>query len=208
MDVYYQKFKSFYVSSPGRELSVHKPKRFPQLPDAALLSFGMNWYYAFHPDTYSFRAAFDFTEFQTQSGGSWLINPFYNHTEVSLGSRFIPGIGDSSIHEIPNLASARFDTAGADFGYGYTFIWDRYFASVLGAMGPGLQIQHVSRNDGADNRGYNIAWKINSNISAGWNSRSYVAGVKFLFDSLSSRIAGQEVATNLVSAQAFFGGRF
>ena len=34
VDLYYQKFRSFYVSSPFRELSVNKPARYPQLPDA------------------------------------------------------------------------------------------------------------------------------------------------------------------------------
>jgi hypothetical protein len=208
LDVYYQRYKSFYVSSPGRELSVHKPKRYPQLPDARLLSFGLNWYYAANPEAYSFRAAFDFTEFQTKSGGSWLLNPFYNHSEISLGGRLIAGIGDDSITEIPKLASGRFDTFGTGLGYGYTLILSRYFASALATVGPGLQVQHVERVDGANNRAYNLSWKINTNFSAGWNSKRYVVGVKLLFDSLTSRVAAREFSTNLVAGQLFFGGRF
>ena len=208
IDLYYQRYRSFYVSSPGRELSVHKPARYPQLPDARLVSYGANWYYVFRPTTFSLKAAFDYTEFQRLSGGSWLINPFYNHLEISLGSRFISGIGDESIVGVPNLASGRFDSLGASMGYGYSYIASRFFASGVFALGPGLQSQHVQRSDGDDGHGWNIAWKINVNASMGWNSSGYVGGVKLLFDSLSSRVADREVAANLVLGQIFFGGRF
>lgn len=208
IDAYYQQYRGFYVSSAGRELSTNKPTRYPQLPEATMLSFGFNWYHVFRPETYSLKAAFDFTEFQRVSGGSWILNPFYNHLEVSLGNVFVPGIGDESIQAIPNLASGRFNSLGSSIGYGYSYIWGRFFASGLAALGPGLQFQNVRRADGGDDKALNVAWKINVNASMGWNSHAQVGGLKVLFDSLSSRVVGREVASNLVSAQLFYGLRF
>lgn len=208
IDLYYMRMRGFYVTSPFREFSVHKPERYPQLPEALVTNYGFNWYYVSNPENYSLKAAFDQSEFQLQSGGSWLTSPFYNHLEMSLGTRFIAGVGDDSITGIPNLASGRFDTLGASFGYGYTYIDGRFFASALGALGPALQIQKLSQADGHDNTNYSLAVKINVNAASGWNYKDYVAGVKLLLDSLSSRVAGTEVASNLVSGQVFFGARF
>lgn len=208
IDLYYLRIRGFHVTGPWRELSVHKAERYPQLPEANVTNTGFNWYYVYNPENYSLKAAFDQTEFQTKSGGSWLISPFYNHFELSLGTRFIGGIGDNSITGIPILASGRFDTVGASVGYGYTYIYDRFFASALIATGPGLEYQQIGRSGDSDINEFSLAVKINFNMSMGWNGKEYVGGVKFLLDSLSSNVSGTEVASNLVSGQFFFGARF
>jgi len=208
VDAYYLRDRGFYVTSPFRELSVHKPERYPQLPDAVVTNLGFNWYYVFNPDRYSLKAAFDQSEFQTQSGGSWLASPFYNHLEMSLGDRFIGGVGDDSVTTMPNLAAGRFDTAGASFGYGYAYIWGRFFASAIGALGPGVEYQRVYPNDSGVKTNVNLAWKINVNVAMGFNYHDYVGGIKGLLDSLSSSVSGTEVASNLISGQLFFGARF
>lgn len=209
IDLYFLRSHGFYVTGPFRELSVHKPQRYPQLPDAEVTNYGFNWYYVYDPDSYSLKAAFDQSEFQTKSGGSWLVSPFYNHFEIGLGARFIPGIGDDSITSMPSLSSGRFDTAGASFGGGYSYIAGRFFASALLAAGPGLEYQRIGRSDGGgDFNHLSVAVKINFNASIGWNSQSYVGGIKFLLDSLSSNVSGTEVASNLISGQVFFGARF
>lgn len=208
LDTYYQAFRGFYVSSPFRELSVHKPARYPQLPDAQVKNFGFNWYYSLDPNHYSLRAAFDEGEFQLRSGGSLLFNPFYNHLEISLGSVFLPGIGDNSVQGIPNLASGKIDSLGVSAGYGYSFVFGRYFISGQGAVGPAGQIQNIRPSAGSNEENFSLALKINVNAAAGWNGKEYLLGVKFLLDSLSSRVADTEFASNLISAQAFLGKRF
>lgn len=208
IDLYYLRIRGFYIASPWQEFSVHKPERYPQVPDAVVSSFGFNWYYVFQPETYSLKAAFDQSEFQKESGGSWLISPFFNHFEMSLGTRFIRGIGDDRVTELPRLASGRFDSLGASFGYGYSLIYGRFFASLIGAVGPGAQYQKIGRSEDVDVQNLTLAVKINVNGSLGWNFKSYVGGFKAILDSLSSDISGTRVASNLVSGQLFFGARF
>ncbi|MGZ6480294.1 MAG: DUF4421 family protein [Bdellovibrionales bacterium] len=209
IDLYYLRVRGFYIASPWQEFSVHKPERYPQVPDAVATSFGFNWYYVLHPERYSLKAAFDQSEFQKESGGSWLASPFYNHFELSLGTRFVPGIGDDHVTGLPNLASGRFDTLGTSFGYGYTYIYGRFFASALAAVGPGVEYQKIGRSDGSgDVKNVSLAIKINVNGAMGFNFKNYIGGVKFLLDSLSANVSGTEVASNLVSGQVFFGARF
>lgn len=207
MDFYYQHFRGFYATSPGRELSVHRPARYPQFPDATVTNAGINFYYVYSPETFSLKAAFSQQEFQLESGGSWILSPFYNHLEMFLGSAFVPGDGDDSVTGVPNLASARIDTAGATYGYGYSYIKGRFFASALGGAGPGVQVQQLYHSDGKQTQP-GLALKFNVNAAMGWSTSEYVGGLQLLFDSLTSNVGGELVASNLLSAKMFFGARF
>lgn len=208
LDLYYLRIRGFYIASPWQEFSAHKPERYPQVPDAVVSSFGFNWYYVFNPERYSLKAGFDQTEFQKESGGSWLVSPFYNHLEMSLGTRFINGIDDDRVTELPKLASGRFETAGASMAYAYSYIYGRAFASAMMGAGLGAQYQKIGRTSAGTVENLSGALKINVNGALGFNLKSWVGGVKFILDSLSADVSGTEVASNLVSGQFFFGARF
>jgi hypothetical protein len=205
-DVYYQHFKGFYVSDPFTELSANKPSRYPQMPDTSVTNVGLNWYHAWNAERYSLKAAFDQNEFQLQSGGSWILNPFFNHLEMYAGSRVIPG--SHSNFTFPNLASGRFDSLGMAVGYGYTYVNKKFFATLQGTTGPGLQFQRIRRTIGDDSETTTLAAKLNTNIACGWNYTEYVGGLKVLVDSLSSRIVDTQVTSSMISIQLFYGERF
>jgi len=207
-DLYYQRFTGFYVSDPFTELSTSKPARYPQLPDTSVTNFGLNWYYNFRPQRYSLKAAFDQNEFQLKSGGSWIVNPFYNHLEMFLGTVFVPGSSASAVSSLPNLASGRFDTLGMAAGYGYTYIDAHFFATAQGAVGPGAQYQRIRRSDGNTSEITSLAVKFNVNLAAGWNYPEYVGGLKVLVDSLSSKVVDTQVTSSMITLQLFFGQRF
>ncbi len=207
-DLYYQYFRGFYVSDPFTELKTNKPDRYPQLPDTEVKNIGFNWYYAVRPERYSLKAAFDLQEFQEKSGGSWIVNPFFNHFEMRIGSAFVAGSEDSAVSSLPNLASGRYDTLGAAVGYGYTAIYGTFYGTLQATVGPGLQYQRIDRNDGNETDVLALAAKFNLNVSAGWNYSESVAGIKLLIDSLSTRVVDVQVTSSLISIQTFYGLRF
>lgn len=207
-DVFYQRIRGFYVNSPFTELSVHKPDRYPQLPDTRVLNVGFNGYYVVNPQRYSLRAAFDQDEFQTQSGGSWILNPFFTHFEMGLGKKLILGSNPETLPELPNIASGRFRTLGVAGGFGYTYIRSKFFATGQATWGPGFQFQEIDRSDGNDSKVTSLAAKLNVNASAGWNHVDYVGGVKVLVDSIWARVVDTQLSSSLVSVQLFFGHRF
>jgi hypothetical protein len=207
MDIYFQQFKGFYVSSPFTELNLNKPSRYPQLPEAGVINWGLNWYHTLD-STYSLKAAFNQTEFQLKSGGSWLYTPFYNHLEMDLGGVLTPGSDPGGVSVLPNLASGRFDTVGWGLGYGYMFIRNRFFTGSQLALSPGLQYQRIRRSEGGEITKLSLAGKGNLNFSLGWNFDEYVGGVKILVDSLYARVSGTELWSSLVAGQVFVGARF
>lgn len=206
---YYQRFRGFYVASPFSELSTNRPERYPQLPDASAVNYGVNWVHAFNPERYSLKAAFSQSEIQLRSGGSWLVAPFYNHRELSLGGQFVAGTAGDSIPEPPILAAGKFDAFGSSGGYGYTWIVKHFFATAQGAWGPGIQFQTLNRTDGSHfTRAVSLALKLNIDLAMGWNDGDYIGGIKAIGDSLYSKVADTQFSSTLVSAQAFFGRRF
>lgn len=206
-DFYFQRFKSFYIASPISEFG-RRPDRYPQLPDAKISNLGLTWYYALQPKTYSLKAAFSQTEFQAQSGGSWLRAFFYNRLEVDLGERFLPGSDPNSLNTMPNLAAGRFETLGAGIGYGHTWIRERRFATAQLVAMPALQYQRIQKSQGRDGEHVTWAAKANLNLSGGWNYKKYVLGLKVLIDTQYSKINHTQVWSTLPVGQAFIGGRF
>ena len=207
-DFYYQKFRGFYVSSPLTELQVSKPGLYPQLPDAQVFNYGFNLYRSIRPQTYSLKAAFNQTEFQLKSGGSLLHTVFYNHLEINVGDRLLPGSDPNSLKDLPNLDKGKFNTLGAGYGYGYMYIHENFFASGLITIAPAIQHQDIQRVDNRHSTSVSWAGKGTVNLSTGWNPNEYVGGVKILVDSLYSRVSDNEFWSSLLSLQLFYGARF
>jgi hypothetical protein len=208
VDLYYQSYKGLYAHKPMADFSSDRPQRFPQLPDAFVSNFGVNAYHVFSPDRYSLEAAFSQSEFQTASGGSWLLSFYYNHVQLSTGDVFIKGTDPTAPNKPPDINSGIFDTLGAGGGYGYAYIKGRGFIAGQGVLGAGLQYQRVSRITEGPTETLSPAINISANISAGINEKTYLWGVRGFWYSLSSRIRELQIASNTVSGQLFFGRRF
>ena len=208
LDLYYQDYRGFYLSNPITELDLHKPDRFPQLPDAQVTNYGVNFYQALDRTSYSLSAAFDLEEIQLENGGSWIWTGFYNHLEMSLGSVFIRGSDPNSVQSLPKLQRGAFETLGAGFGYGYTWLWRSWFLSAQGVGALGLQMQKISQELEGNAESLSPAVKANVNISIGQNRDDLVYGGKVLVDSLISNVRGLQVYSSLVNGLLFFGKRF
>ena len=208
MDLYYQNYHGLYLSRPLDEFDFNKADVYPQLPDAEILSYGVNWYHNLDPENYSLSAAFDQKEFQIKDGGAWIINPFFNHLRVSLGKTFISGTNPDLPQTLPGITLGSFETFGAAVGYGYMWVHHRYFADAQGAIGPALQYENFQNISQRQLTHFSFAAKINVNLSAGYNGRLWLMGIKLLLDSLSSQTSTTQMASSLVDAQVFIGRRF
>ncbi len=208
VDIYRQAYRGFYVSSPITELDLHKPSRYPQLPDAEIKNEGINYYYAFESDKFSLSAAFNQMEFQFINGGSWIFSAFYNHLQMALGQKFIKGSDPDSLQSPPDLTDGRFDTVGAGGGYGYFWTNRKYFAAGQLVAALGIQQQQFHLNVGGDEKTLSPALKGNLNIAAGVNKEDWVYGGRLLVDSLTSNMRGLQVYSSLVNGYLFWGSRF
>ncbi len=208
LDLYFQSYRGFYLSNPLTEIDLHKPDRYPQLPDAAITNYGVNFYKSLDAEKYSMSASFDLEEIQLQGGGSWIVTGFFNHLEMSLGNVFVRGSDPDSTQTIPNLNAGIFNTLGGGLGYGHTLLWREWFVTAQGIGGAGLQMQRINLEGEGVAETWSPALKANLNISMGRNRNGWVYGGKILVDSLMAEVQGTHVYSSLVNGHLFFGSRF
>jgi len=208
LDVYLQNYRGFYVASPLGEFRIKKPERNPQLPDAEITNYGVNYYQVVNPERYSLMAAFSQMEIQLISGGSPLWTVFYNHLQMNRGRKFILGTEPDMIQEPPHLESGVFDTLGAGGGYGYTWVNSPLYFTVQGMLGVGAQYQQIDETSEEIGGLTTAAVKMNANAAVGYNFKSYSFGGKILVDTLLSDVRGTQVYSTLLNGILFLGGRF
>ena len=206
MDMYYQYYKGFYLSTPLTGLRDGQPARYAQLPDTQVHNAGFNGYYVLNPKRYSIGAAFSHDEFQFKSGGSVLFSGYFNRLNMNPGLDFIPGTSAGAKLR-PQISDGVFWSVGAAAGYGYTYSYQRFYVTGQALLGFGPQYQELNDKSGAYTR-WNAQMKINAAIAIGINRRYDFAGLQTLLDSIYAQVDNGQLASSLVSAVFFYGRRF
>ncbi|MDZ4081651.1 MAG: DUF4421 family protein [Bdellovibrionales bacterium] len=203
----YQKLRGFFAENttdfdPGSTVYLKRP-------DLVLESKYVNVTFTLKPDRYSLAAAFDQSERQTSSGGSWLgtLNIVENVFEDTGQVPLIPtGL---QVH-FPNEAlvtNGRFlsVTAGGGYGHLWTFGETGFaFSQIL--IGVGAQsgkssdgTQEFSASESAGN--------IKLDFGAGSNGKKYVSGILFSIDQTSNKTTETELGKRNILVHLFFGFR-
>lgn len=205
LDVYYQRFQGLYMTRVIGELDRNKADRFPQLPDARLETWGFNFHRTWGEDPFNLRSAFDWLDRSSPSAGAWVISPFYNRLEVSLGEILIPASRADYPSEIPRLTSGQFHTAGASLGYAHLWRWGtRWFTALHAGLGPAGQLAFFERPGRDRLARLGVAGKINGYLALGYRGESFQAGFRGMADSLSSDAQGKYMAHSLFVGSLYY----
>ncbi len=118
VDVYLQKYKSFYLLNENT-------KSYEAFPDLQLGLYGVSAHYVFNHKKYSFAATNSFNKIQLKSAGSFLLgaNIFYSKTK-NIPS-FYSDIKDYD---------KRLVSFGPTIGYGYNFVFFRHYFTGISAL--------------------------------------------------------------------------
>ncbi len=207
-DAFFQSYKGFYIASPWNELKISKPSKYPQLPDAAILHYGFNYYQLLDDSNYSLKAAYSQMEKQIRSGGSFLWTLFYDHLEMNRGDQFTPGSDESLNNRFPELRSAYLNTWGFTFGYGYTFLYKSFQVSAQITAGPGIQFQKYQDGISSSEDNTHLALKGTLNGGIGYSIKDHYFGGKFILDTVLSHVEGTDVYSSLISGSLYYGLRY
>jgi hypothetical protein len=210
VDLYVQNYRGLYAGNPLTEVDTQRPKRYTQFPDAAVNNFGINFYYLFSEDKYSFKAAFNQKEIQTQSGGSFFLMPFYNHLDLQTGNRIIVGSDPNSLQVLPKMKSINLKTLGLVYGFGYTWVipnssW--YWVGQAG-VGPAVQYQQEMSRQNSETLATALAGKFNFNSALAKNTQDETFGIKIIWDTMYSRLGSLDMYSTVIVGSFFYGYRF
>ncbi len=207
IEVGYQKLRGFFADNtaefdPGSTVYLKRP-------NLVLESKYANVTVTLKPDRYSLAAAFDQSERQTSSGGSWLGTLQIIET-VFEDREQVPLIPTNLQVHFPSEAlvtKGRFVTATAGGGYGHMWTYGETgfaFSQIL----IGLGAQTGQSSDGTQNfTASESAGNIKLDLGAGSNGKKYVSGILLSIDQTSNQTTETELGKRNVLVHLFFGFR-
>ncbi|MES2730311.1 MAG: DUF4421 family protein [Bacteroidota bacterium] len=209
-DISFQSYKGFYQANPGdfdKSLkSWSAMKGYPQRPDLRCFNFGLNGYYVFNYKKFSYQAAFDQTERQLRSAGTFLVMGSSFFTRIRSDSTLFPSA--STPAEGLAFKEGYFYTLAVAPGFAYSLIIkENFYLSPSICWGLGIRQQSYDI-DAQRYKGMAIGQKINFRLAAGYYGQQVFAGINMVLD--NNRIGMENVllTTSAVNIRLFVGYRF
>ena len=131
-DTHLQYYKGFYLDNV-KKLIEWNSTSYPTLPDMKTFSMGMNSYYLFNHEQFSYRAVFLHNEIQRKSAGSFILGGFWSFNYGSSPTHFLSNdIQLSNQYDtIFNLVAYKSFHWGITVGYTYSFvIFHQFFINL------------------------------------------------------------------------------
>lgn len=168
IDLFLQQYKGFYTADDN-------DKNIQLYPDLDITQYGANIQYVFNNKKFSYKAAFNQTERQLKSAGSWLIGSGVYYTNVASDSSFV--------YRDRNLL--RSYQIGANGGYAYLWaISNRWFATGSSTIGINVGTESLDK----------IRMKIYPTIfprfAFGYNKEKWSLGLTYVNNIIFSSISG------------------
>ncbi len=141
-DGYIQSYKGYFLSNPQDFVNWDKDYQ-PQIPDMSISSIGIMGFYIFNNKKYSYKAAYNKTQIQNRSAGSFILGIFAHTDAGRTDNGFIPMEIRDSIQTDFDLSEFDLLSVGVSAGYMYTFVIKKNFSINLSLI-PGFGVQKVS----------------------------------------------------------------
>jgi len=181
VDLFTQNYNGFYQSDNTSSVAANTP--YPQRPDISTWNTGANGIYSFNKNKYSIRAAYNFSERQIRSGGSFSLSGTINTFSLRA---------DSAIYGVhyENVFGSKADFNKLDYttisiapGYAHTFVFGkRFFINGSLSIGPANHWVYYQSATAAKHE-----TTLNSfadlRVAIGYNSDRFFSGVSYVAQS-------------------------
>jgi hypothetical protein len=205
MDVFTQHYTGFYVNDPNKSIPTGAP--YPLRPDISTWNTGLNGIYVFNKNKYSLKSAYNFSEKQLRSGGSFILSGTLNTFSFRADSA-VYGINYETVLGA-NTAFQKLDytTFSIAPGYGHTFVVKNFFLNASLSLGPanhwvsyqshGLNYSSTTLNSFLDLR-----------MAIGYNGDKFFTGVTFISQARNMKFQQVEFTSSNSTFKFLIGFRF
>ena len=174
-----------------------------------IYSFGLNAFYIFNSNKFSYKAAFVRNQVQIKSAGSLICGIFSQLDVAETQQGFIP-------HEFPDSIRSNFDlkafktlAVGVTVGYLYTWVISKKFFLNIGVTpGFGLQAINLETITGEKSTEYAPAGQLAARGALGFDSKYFYAGITGFTIWRSFKYKGYELGLATEQLRFFIGKRF
>jgi Domain of unknown function (DUF4421) len=204
LDLFYQNYKGFYVDDPNGNIVAGAP--YPQRPDLRTNNFGVNGIYFFNK-RFSLRSAYNFSERQRKSAGSFSLTGTLNFFEVQ---------GDSALYSKKyepifgaGTAFSRMDmnTFSVSPGYSHTLVFKNLFVNASLSLGPAYHwIDYEVGGRSLSASSLNSFFDVRAGI--GYNGKRFFCGFNFVNQTRAIKFENILFANSSTTFKLLFGYRF
>lgn len=185
-DIYTQKYKGFYFSTPGLIVPADQP--YPQRSDLVTRNIGFSFAYIFNNKKFSLRSAYNFAERQKSSRGSFLISYIISSFNVSSDSALVMRPDRSAFGVGSSTEDARFTSLGLAPGYSYNFVFGPFFLNTTLVLGPAHYWVRYNLQEGQVKNDISINAYSAVRLGLGYNGDRFFAGLNFASQGRTVRI--------------------
>lgn len=184
-DVFYQKYKGFYVDDPNVDVPPNTP--YPHRDDIETRNLGVSVNYTFNYNKFSFRSAYSYVERQQRSAGSFILFGTLSTFKASgdsaiLGQKYKNEFGGDSMIERIKTTSL-----GIAPGYTYSLIYKGFFLNGTLAVGPAHNWIAFTLEDQQEKHDIRFSAYIVGRIGLGYNGDKVFGGVSFMSQARTAR---------------------
>ena len=214
LDLYYRK--------TGSDFKITKCKNFNLSEDYTGTEFtglnssikGLNAYYIFRSDKYSYPAAYSQSTNQIKSCGSPMIGIAYSEHEVSFDKTKLPAEIQEQIRPSLNFKSLSYTDFNLSFGYGYNWVFAKNCllnVSLLPAIGyKKAKINDVPTTPDSDWTRWvkDINFDLITRAGITWNNSKYYVGATLILHTYDYRKGNLSMTNSFGSLKIYAGFNF
>jgi len=189
-DLYIQEYEGFYTEDDpnGKNLTLY--------PDMKINQYAVHGHYVFNNKKYSYRAAFNQSEKQLKSTGSFLLGGGFYYTDIKSDSSFI-------YNDENSFRRLQFGVSG---GYAYTWVLGRYW--LLSASGT-VGVNFGNETMGDFSRKIEVFPSVFPRFSASYANKSWALNFSYINNILFHPTSKDDnIAVSSGSFQLSFNKRF
>ena len=207
VDAFYQRYKGFYILD--KELEPLPDEPYPQRPDINTINFGLTGHYVFNHQKFSFRSAYNFSERQLYSKGSFLLFSSLYTFRVAADSSIIKGDRRVDFGSHVDFTRLRYTTFSIAPGYTFNLTYNNFFLNTTLAVGPAhhwinydLEGSVSTRHDIAINTFFG------ARVAIGYNGYKMFGGISFISQGSSLKFDKVTFSNNNSVFKVLVGYRF
>ena len=179
LDLVYRRYKGMHIINPESYLDPWDGM-IPYRPDMINNNLSINYTIPFNYKKYSLKTSFLVDGRMKQSAGSFMYTVAFHLSSMKADSSIIPTEYEYAFDQYARISTYGFGLLQQAFGYGYTFIYRKFYLTLSAMPGLSLAVGSVESDGGR----YSVSsadFMFASRNGVGYNSRRWYTGLYFIY---------------------------
>jgi hypothetical protein len=207
IDVFFQRYSGFYLLDEAYLPGPDEP--YAQRSDIHTRNFGFTGHYVFNNQKFSFRSAYNFSERQLYSKGSFLMVAGINTFRVSADSSLVDYRRQADFGQAVDFTRLRYTTFAIAPGYTYSLTFNNFFLNTTLCLGPSHHwINYDLEGSGKEYNETAINSFVAARVAIGYNGYRIFGGIGFISQGSSVKFQDVTFSNNNGVFKVVMGYRF